>query len=417
MNCAGCGHPFEIRDKFCGNCGTGLTSQASQKEPFIPLPSESGTKPQVRRKNKRKKFKRSLLRLIGSLVLVGVLIMSFSTWYALSQFDSANTLSEVPDEIHLTFDDGDSTVALDTSPAQLALAQPTQQFDHPPSVEISSPGSAATPMSSNPEGTYRNATSQQSSGITILLMGVDAGDSEHIDVGVRPDSLSVLRLNPEDGTCRLLGIPRDSRVNLPGYGLTKVNHALAVGGVPYQQLVVEQYLGIEIDHYGLVDFEGVVGVVDSIGGITVVNPGAFIVGGHHFAEGDIEINGDQALAFARYRGGSDGDFGRIDRQQLVIRALLSELGGMDAVRAVPSLLEAADGHFKTDLSPWQLVSIANEYRSSCTASTLETRSLTGAIETHLDPLLNANLSYVSIQPQDLEAGLRWLLTGEEEPGG
>ncbi|MCO5220196.1 MAG: LCP family protein, partial [Thermomicrobiales bacterium] len=102
--------------------------------------------------------------------------------------------------------------------------------------------------------------------MTILIMGVDARPGQAIDIGVRPDALMVLRLDPESGTCRGLAIPRDSLVELPGYGETKINHALMLGGIPYEELVVELYLGIEIDHYALIDFTGFEDLVDAVGG-------------------------------------------------------------------------------------------------------------------------------------------------------
>ena len=94
----------------------------------------------------------------------------------------------------------------------------------------------------------------------FLLMGVDARPGEAIDIGVRPDSLSVAAYDSATNSCRLLSIQRDSRVELPGYGMSKINHALAVGGIPYEKLVVEQFLGIPIDHYALIDFTGVTAV-------------------------------------------------------------------------------------------------------------------------------------------------------------
>jgi anionic cell wall polymer biosynthesis LytR-Cps2A-Psr (LCP) family protein len=93
-------------------------------------------------------------------------------------------------------------------------------------------------------------------GMTILLMGVDSRDGEAIDIGVRPDSLAVLHIDPENGSCRMLAVPRDSRAELPGYGYSKINHALAVAGIPYEMLVIEEYLGVELNHYALIDFAG-----------------------------------------------------------------------------------------------------------------------------------------------------------------
>src|SRR5690606_5259958 len=69
----------------------------------------------------------------------------------------------------------------------------------------------------------------QKDSYAVLMMGVDARPGEAIDVGVRPDSLFVVYLDGSNGSCRVLSIPRDTRTTLPGYGQSKINHALAVG--------------------------------------------------------------------------------------------------------------------------------------------------------------------------------------------
>ena len=108
--------------------------------------------------------------------------------------------------------------------------------------------------------------------MTILIMGVDARPGSADRHRRPPDALMVLRLDPETGACRGLAIPRDSLAELPGYGETKINHALMLGGIPYEELVVELYLGIEIDHYALIDFTGFEDLVDAVGGVTITVP-------------------------------------------------------------------------------------------------------------------------------------------------
>lgn len=256
-------------------------------------------------------------------------------------------------------------------------------------------------------------TAEADSGINVLLMGVDkAQGGDQFDIGVRPDALMVLHLDPETGSCRLLGIPRDSRVEVPNVGMTKINHALSQGGIPLQETVVENFLDIEIDHIGLVDYQGLIGVVEAVGGITVVNPYTFEHEGTWFAEGDIILDGEDALAFSRYRHGEDGDFGRIHRQQLVIQALLAKLGSQDPIQTLPKLLGAVEGHFRTDMTPAHMISLAMQFQDSCTPGTLETRTLTGENAMFTDPLLNQSLWYVVIDPQEMAVQVRWLLTGQ-----
>ncbi len=255
----------------------------------------------------------------------------------------------------------------------------------------------------------------QQDSYAFLMMGVDARPGEAIDVGVRPDSLFVVYLDGTNGSCRVLSIPRDTRTTLPGYGQSKINHALAVGGVPYEQLVVENLLGIEIQHYGLIDFSGVEQLVDAVGGVTVDNEYAFSTGEFTFPEGRIELNGEEALAFSRFRHDDRGDFGRQERQQAVVRALLTKGAGMDVVTAIPSLLDSVDAHVRTDLGPNQMVDIAQDFRSTCNGATLKTERIEGRVAWAYDDVMQMDLSFVLVDPGEVQAKTHWLLTGSDEP--
>ena len=238
--------------------------------------------------------------------------------------------------------------------------------------------------------------------MTILLMGVDARPGEAIDIGVRPDSLMVLHLNGGTGSCRVLSIPRDTRTELPGYGMTKVIHALAVGGIQYEVQVVEQLLGLEIDHYVLIDFNGFEDLVDAVGGITVDVPESFVNDdGREFVVGPQSMSGAQALSYARWRGGSDGDFGRMQRQQLILRALVSKVSGLNIVSSINELLPAVEENLRTDLSPTQMASIGTDYRSGCTESNISMVQLEGSPATYQDPLLQLPLYYVEVEPGEI----------------
>lgn len=248
--------------------------------------------------------------------------------------------------------------------------------------------------------------------MTILLMGVDAREGEAIDIGVRPDSLMVLRLNASTGGCRILSIPRDTRTELPGYGMTKVNHALAVGGIEYQIQVVERMLGLAIDHYVLIDFNGFEDLVDAVGGITVDVPAAFTAGdGQHFPAGSQSMTGKQALSYARWRGGPDGDFGRIQRQQQILRALVHRASGLNIVTSINELLPAVEANLRTDLSATQMVSVATEYRSRCTESTISMFRLEGFDAVYPDPMLQMNLYYIEVDRAEVRRKVATLLEG------
>lgn len=245
--------------------------------------------------------------------------------------------------------------------------------------------------------------------ITIMLMGVDARDGDAIDIGVNSDVLAVARLDPETGACSMLNIPRDSRVDLPGYGLTKINHALAVGGIPYQQLVVENFLGVTIDHYALIDFNGIISLVDGMGGVTVEITESFYLLGTTFEPGVRTLTGLEALRYSRYRGGPDGDFGRIRRQQQILRALIEEASVEDPVSLVQDVLPQFEDHVRTDLTAVEMVALGQHFRTSCTEESFVTETLSGSIATFWDPLYNVNLSYVVIDEADMRRKVADLL--------
>jgi polyisoprenyl-teichoic acid--peptidoglycan teichoic acid transferase len=246
--------------------------------------------------------------------------------------------------------------------------------------------------------------------ITILVMGVDARPGEAIDIGVRPDSLMVLRLNPRTGSCRILAIPRDTRTELPGYGLTKINHALAVGGIPYQEQVVEALLGLKLDHYVLIDFAGFQDLVDAVGGINIDVPEPFAIDADvSFNAGSQTLDGKHALAYARYRGGPDGDFGRIARQQQVLRGLVRKASKLNVVRSLNELLPAVQDHIRTDLGEAEMARIALDYRDTCKEDSIQMLRLEGYDAWFDDPMLQMQLEYVVVDEAEIERKVRMLV--------
>jgi LCP family protein required for cell wall assembly len=232
---------------------------------------------------------------------------------------------------------------------------------------------------------------------------------------VRPDALLVLHLDPVSGSCRGLAVPRDTLVELPGYGPTKINHALMVGGIAYQKLVTERFLGITIDHYALIDFEGFKELVDAVGGVPVTVP-ADITKGETvlFTAGPQVFTGDQALSYARYRGDSDLDVGRVRRQQQIIRGLITVADGRSVASDVNALLPAVADHIRTDLSPADLIALAEAYRVDCGEGALLLDTLQGDLVQPgtLDPLFQQELAYVVVPSGVVEEKVGVLLRGD-----
>lgn len=336
-----------------------------------------------------------LLILIGS----GAGVMA---WQLNRGFDAIRTISTPQPLVSGGRFGGDAALEIDTGPAQSALRKPAAAV---------ATRSTESPLLTGSQGVASETDGSDS--LTVLLMGVDARPGEAIDTDARPDVIAVLHADRARGTCRLLAVPRDTRIDLPGYGKSKANHALVLGGIPYQQMVISDYLGIPIDHYGLIDFGGVVAVVDQFGGVVIDNPAGFTTtSGMTFPEGPQTLDGESALEYARYRGGSDGDFGRIGRQQQVLRALLDQADGQDLVTMIPRSLPLLEAHTRTDLGLTDLLGVVRTFQSTCTSSTLETETLPGTTATHFDPILQMELSYVIVEEADVRRMVAWLMNDE-----
>lgn len=395
----------------------------------------AGQRSASRTPTRRRWFRRKLV--VIPLVLLFVVLSSIAggSWYLNAQFDTLHQLSTPPPKIAGDQLGGNEAVTIDTSIARQMVEQSNEAREIgfiEPELSIrttnrlmTSDNVGALPGNANQSvpdildepsqgHTVAGVVEPSQDSTAILLMGVDARPGEPIDAGVRPDSLAVVFLDGNDGSCRMLSIPRDTRTELPGYGQSKINHALSVGGVPYQMLVVEHLLGIELDHYGLIDFTGVQDLVDAVGGVTVSNGAAFSAGGIDFPAGTVALNGEEALVYARYRGGADGDFGRQERQQQLVRALLNQSAGMDLMASVPSLLSTVQGHVRTDLGPADMIGLAQEFRSTCTSETLDARRLDGSVATRHDDLLKLQLSFVLVEHAEIQQKVAWL-TGTQQP--
>ncbi len=155
----------------------------------------------------------------------------------------------------------------------------------------------------------------------------------------RADTLMVVHAG--GGSFNKVSIPRDTLAAIPGVGDEKINSAYAFGGAALQIRTVEDFLGIDIDHVVILDFEGFADFIDSIGGVTVNLPQpvhSVISGGSSnggitlkLKRGENHLNGDQALALARTRENESNevesydDTDRARTQQLILEGIKGQL--------------------------------------------------------------------------------------------
>ncbi|WP_017618804.1 LCP family protein [Nocardiopsis gilva] len=170
--------------------------------------------------------------------------------------------------------------------------------------------------------------------VNVLLIGSDSraevGDGKKLGVGhvegQRSDTMMLVHLNHDRDRITVVGIPRDSWVDVPGHGKNKINAAYQFGGPQLTVRTVESLTRVRIDHYVEVDFTGFVDVVDALGGIEVCLPEPISdpKANLDMDAGTHKVDGTQALGFARTRKTAGGDLDRIDRQQQVMSALLDK---------------------------------------------------------------------------------------------
>lgn len=210
---------------------------------------------------------------------------------------------------------------------------------------------------------------------SILLLGVDTGDLGRTEQG-RSDVMMLLTVNSETELITVTSIPRDSYVMIPGYYQDKINHAYAFGGADLSKQTVEQLFEIEIDNYIVVNMSGLKEIVDAVGGIDVVSPSSFSISGYTFEEGvETNLDGDRALAYARERYTSGGDYGRQERQRQIIQSLISKMASFDSILNFQSVFATMSSNIKTDLGFLNLVELFTDYRQL--ASNIQFYQLTG----------------------------------------
>lgn len=143
------------------------------------------------------------------------------------------------------------------------------------------------------------------------------------DLGQRTDTIMIAHFPPVGGG-RLVSIPRDSYVDIPGYGMNKINAAFSFGGAPLLVETVEQATGIRIDHYAEIGFGGFANIVDAMGGIEMcpAEPINDPLAGLDIQAGCQEFDGATALGYVRTRATAGGDFDRVGRQREFMGALM-----------------------------------------------------------------------------------------------
>ena len=211
---------------------------------------------------------------------------------------------------------------------------------------------------------------------TILVIGTDGGRQPGRGQSHRSDSLLLIHTDPSKNRISYLSIPRDLRVEVPGYGAEKINSANQFGGPALTIATVHSLTGLPIQHVVVVDFDGFKDLIDALGGIDVNVPKPILSNkfdcpyppkrcdtwkGWRFGRGRQHMNGRRALVYSRIRENrldpSDTDISRTTRQQAVAEAVGGKVASFGTFVKLPFIGDSLAKPVATDFSAWDLMKL------------------------------------------------------------
>ncbi len=217
---------------------------------------------------------------------------------------------------------------------------------------------------------------------TIMIMGVDERKD---DVG-RSDTLMVLNLSKDKAS--LLTIPRDTLVYIEKYGYQKINAAYSLGGAKLARETVEDFLGIDVDYYITINKSRFAEVIDAMGGVDIYverdmhyedewddDGGLYI----DLKQGYQHLDGQTAIEFVRFRD-SEGDVGRVRRQQAFMKACADKLSEPSMLIKIPELLGVAVKAIDTNLSSSEMLAAAGSLKSAEAKGNIKTGVVPGWLQ-------------------------------------
>jgi LCP family protein required for cell wall assembly len=202
--------------------------------------------------------------------------------------------------------------------------------------------------------------------MTVLVMGVDSnGRNTERFTGCRSDTMILASLDPQTHKVGLISIPRDSRVKIAGnHGMDKINSAHAFGGPQLAVATVGENFLVPVDHYIVVDTEGLKQLCELLGPVEVL-----VEKEMHYHDWSAHLHIDlkpglqvldpgQVEQYVRFRHDARGDIGRIERQQWFFRAAANKMKDPQFLLRLPELVKLAHDYVQTDLSIEDMARIA-----------------------------------------------------------
>lgn len=192
--------------------------------------------------------------------------------------------------------------------------------------------------------------------INILMIGSDTRGEER---GLS-DTIMIAQYDQDSSEMKLVSLMRDTYVEIPGYGMQKINAAFSYGGPELLRQTIKRNFDIDLYYYAVVDFEGFSKIADLIApeGIEVNLPQQMSEGiGMTLGPGREVLDGEKMLGYVRFRKDENNDYGRVERQQEVITKLTKEAVNIQNFVKLPKLLGMADPYIETNIDSKTLLSM------------------------------------------------------------
>jgi LCP family protein required for cell wall assembly len=332
-------------------------SKPVRKAPKPPKPAARG-----RKKRKSITAIPNLQQVLQSLYYMGIgVVVAFLLYYAVQTGARFNTLARIYENL------GVISVAAPVSPMLPTQTDVPMTPTQPP-IPVE-PNIASIPMGDD-------------KALTVLLLGTDRRPQE--SAPSRSDTIMLMRIVPESQQISLLSLPRYLMVDIPGYGVARINAAHVYGdlyrslgsGMSLATKTVSNVVGVPIDYTVVIDFQGFISAIDALGGVTVSVPTALYdanfptmeygVKEVSFAPGQNTMDGYTALVYSRIRH-PDNDFERMMRQQAVLKGILLRLqqgGFLAQVDSTAAITDALVRHARTDAPRDVIITLAWHMRNA-----------------------------------------------------
>jgi len=190
--------------------------------------------------------------------------------------------------------------------------------------------------------------------INVLLIGSDARDEDG-----RSDTLMIAHYDQTTNNVKLISIMRDTYIEIPDYGMNKINAAFAFGGPELVRKTIKQNFDLDVNYYAVVDFKGFPKIIDLLApdGIEVDIPYEMSHGiGMTLKPGEQILHGNELLGYVRFRHDRLSDFGRVERQQEVLTKVKEQIG-VSSLMNLPKILGFVDSYIDTNVENKTILTI------------------------------------------------------------